>query len=53
MFGRQHAPRTTTTFRSGARAEETRRRHDAALARQRAERDADWYRDVASVWWSR
>ncbi|MGC5167621.1 hypothetical protein [Luteimicrobium sp. DT211] len=52
MFGRQHAPRNTTTFRSAGRAEET-RRHDAALARQRAERGADWYRDVASVWWVR
>ncbi|GMA22834.1 hypothetical protein GCM10025864_05930 [Luteimicrobium album] len=52
MFGRQHAPRTTTTYRAANRAEET-RRHDAALARQRAEQDAERYRDTASLWWGR
>ncbi len=52
MFGRQHAPRSTTTYRPVTRAEET-RRHDAARARQQAEHDADWYRDVASLWWGR
>jgi hypothetical protein len=52
MFGRHHAPRTTTTFHAADRAEET-RRHDAALARRRAELAAERYRDVTSVWWGR